>query len=55
MSKVINSFPYVVAQLIFYGVAHDTETWIGFPYRGALILPEPRRRKLTKPWHMENY
>ncbi len=31
MSKIINSFPYVVAQLIFHSVAFDIETLIGFP------------------------
>ncbi len=38
MSKIVKSFPYAMAQLIFYGVAsknHDIETWIGFLCQGS--------------------
>ncbi len=35
MSKIINSFLYVAAQLIFHDVAHNTETWIGFSCCGS--------------------
>ncbi len=51
MSKIINSFPYVMAQLVFHGVAPDTESLIGFLCRGSLILSEPCQRKLTDPLH----
>ncbi len=48
--KIINSFSYVVARLVFYIVALDTETWIQDFHvvaHGSLILLEPQ--------HMENY
>ncbi len=61
MSRIINSFPCIVARLIFHRVALNKKLEQGFHVvahtsicRGLVIAPEPRHTKLTEPRHMEN-